>query len=307
MRSHISPYLKYNVLGDRNMAIFFIQESREENKYKSKINNILNIIKEETDGNRVFLNLPIKENIKDKKIKKLVNKLDNHKIKTAVLSENLYNMENLKNELYSRNINIIDGTYLFKLLTEDIINYICKKSNREIEKTEISILTNDTNDLNNEIIINLAEKAKTLNIITNHIEQFKNLEDYLYNEKGIIIKLSNNYKTALQNTNIIINMDFPEEITNKYLLPNKCIIVNIRGGIKIKSKRFSGININNYNIIMPVKYTINGFSNKLIYESMIIDKEYKKAKKQILQDKIEIEELLGEKGKINNKEFFLFP
>lgn len=287
------------------MALFFIEESRERNRYKLRINNILNKIEEETDGNKIFLRLPIKSNvkIKDKKIKKLIKRLEEYKMKTAVLSKELYSNIKLKNHLYSKNINILDGKYLFKLLTEEIISYICKKSNMEIEKTEISILTNDVCYINKEIIIELAQKVKTLNIVTNHIEEFKNLEDYLYNEKGIIIKLSNNYKTALSKTNIIINIDFPEEAINKYSIPNKSIIVNMNGGIKIKSKKFNGININDYNIIIPEKYKIEGYDDKFIYESMLLNSEYKKAIEQILEDKIKIKDLIGEKGVVNNREF----
>ena len=290
------------------MALFFIEESKEKNKYKFKINNILNKIEEKTYGNRVFLSLPIKEDkIKEKKIKKIVKQMKKYKIKTTILSESLYNIEFLKNELYSMNISILDGKYLFKLLIEEVIKYICKKSNTNIEKMEISILTNDVTNINNEIIISLAEKVKTLNIITNHIEEFRNIEDYLYNEKGIIIKISNNYKTALQKTNVIVNMDFPEETINKYAIPSKCIIVNINGGIKIKTKKFNGININGYNIIIPPKYKIEGYNDKFIYESNLLGKEYKISRKQILEDKIKIKNLIGEKGIINNKEFLFFP
>lgn len=285
------------------MTLFFIEQNKEKCKIKIKINNILNKIEEKTDGNKVFLNLPIKEYVKPKKIKKLINRIDKYKVKTAILSENLYNIEVLKNELYARNINILDGKYLFKLLTEEIINYICKKSNTNPEKIEVSVLTNDASQINKEIIIELANNVKTLNIITNHINDFKNLEDYLYNEKGIIIKLSNNYKTALSKTNIIINIDFPEEIINKYTIPNKCVIVNMNNEIKIKSKKFNGININNYNIIIPEKYKIKGYNNKHIYEGYLLNKDYKQARKQILEDKIRIRNLIGEKGVINDKEF----
>lgn len=288
------------------MALFFLQESKEKNKYIFKINSILNKIEERVDENKIFLTLPINKNVKYKKIKKLINKLERYRIKTVILSNELYNKEELKNELYSRNINILDGKYLFKILTEDIINYICKKSKTKIEKKEISILTNDKSKINEEIIIELAEKVKTLNIVTNHIDEFKNLEDYLYNEKGIIIKVSNNYKIALQKTDIIINLDIPEETINKYLIPNKSIIININGGIKIKSKKFNGINVNDYNIRIPNKYKIEGFNNKFIYEGNVLNKEYTKARKQILEDKIRIENLIGEKGVINQKEYHNF-
>lgn len=291
------------------MTLFFLQESKEKNKYKLKINSILNKIEEETDENKIFLSLPINTDnkIKDKKITKLVQQLEKYKMRTVILSENLYNIETLKNELYSRNVNILDGKYLFKLLTEEVVDYICKKSKMATEKTEISIFTNEPDNMNKEIIMNLAEKVKTLNIITNHINKFKELEDYLYSEKGIIVKVSSNYKTALQKTDIILNIDFPEEDINKYFIPSKCIVININGEIKIRSKKFNGININNYNIVIPRGYKIDGYNNKLIYESFLFNKDYKKARKQILKDKIYIKNLIGEKGKINNREFSFFP
>lgn len=291
------------------MALFFLQESKEKNKCKLKIKNILNKIEEKNEENKVFLSLPISidNKIKDKKIIKLVQQLGKYKMKTVVLSEYLYNIEVLKNNLYSKNINILDGKYLFKLLAEEIINYVCKRTRKNIEQIEISVLVNDVSSINKNIIIDLSEKVKTLNIITNHINEFKVLEDYLYNEKGIIIKVSNNYKTALQKTNIILNMDFTEEIVNNYSIPSKCIIININSEIKIKTKKFNGININNYNIIIPKEYKIDGYNNKLIYESYLFNKDYKAARKQILKDKIQIQNLIGKKGKINNREFSFFP
>ena len=290
------------------MAIFFIEESKEKNKCKLKINNILNKVEKRTEGNKIFLQLPIKKGakVKENKIKKLVQQMQKYKIKTAVLSTYLNDMETLKNELYSANINILDGKYLFKLLIEETIKYINKKTNTSMEKTEISFLTNDVNSINTEIIINVAEKVQTLNIITNHINEFKGIENYLYDEKGIIIKLSNNYKTAIQKTNIVINIDFPEEEINRYCIPNKCIIVNINNEIKIKTKKFNGINISGYNITMPQKYKIKGYDDKIIYESILQGKEYKTARKQILEDKIRIKNFIGEKGIINNKEFMFF-
>lgn len=291
------------------MALFFLQESEEKCKYKLKIKNILNKVEEINKKEKVFLKLPISVNnkIKDKKIIKLVEQLEKYKIKTVVLSNGLDNIQVLKNNLYARNIDILDGKYLFKLLTVDIFNYLCKKIKLKIEQIEISVFINDLSYINKEIIIDLAEKVKTLNIITNHINEFKELEDYLYNEKGIIIKVSNNHKTALQKTNIILNIDFPEEIINQYFIPSKCIIVNIKDEIKIKTKKFNGININNYNIIIPKEYEIDGYNNKIVYESYLFNKDYKTARKQILEDRIKIKNLIGEKGKINNREFSFLP
>ena len=54
------------------MALFFIEESKEKNKYKLKIKSILNKIEEKNEEDKMFLCLPINNKIKDKKIKKLV-------------------------------------------------------------------------------------------------------------------------------------------------------------------------------------------------------------------------------------------
>lgn len=222
------------------MALLYLQESN------NKLNIIFNRIKEKNIENKAVLELPIKadKKVKDKKIEGVIRKLEKYNIKTVALSEKLYEVEKFRKALQARNINIIDGTYLFKLLVEDIIYYICRDSKMNVEKTEISILTNDANDINKKIIDSLALKVKTLNIITNNPQYFKKIEEYLYDEKGIIVKISNNYKTAIRTTNIIINLDFEEEEINKYLIPIKCIIINAKGNVRIKSKRFNGININ---------------------------------------------------------------
>lgn len=221
------------------MALF-LQES------SNKVNIIFNRIKEKHEENKEILEIPIKADrkIKNKKIEKIMKKLEKYNMKTVTLSEKLYEVEKFRKALQSRNINIIDGTYLFKLSVEDIIYYICKDSKINIEKTEISILINKASDIDKKIINSLAQKVKTLNIITNNPKYFKKQEEYLYDENGIIVKISNNYKTAIRTTDIIINMDFTEEEINKYLIPIKCIIINAKGNVKIKSKRFNGININ---------------------------------------------------------------
>ena len=172
-----------------------------------------------------------------------------------------------------------------------------------MEDLEIAFLTNDANNLNKQIILELSQKVKRLNIITNHIEEFQDIEDYLYNEMGIMIKLSNNKKTDLLKTNIIINMDFMEDIINQYNFHKQGIIININGGIKIKSKKFNGINTNSYTAKIPNKYKIEGFYDECVYESYIWGKEYDLARKQILDDKIRIKNLIGEKGIINSREF----
>ena len=262
-------------------------------------------VEEKTIDNKSILILPINSNTKitKRKIKRIITYLKKKNIKRVVLSKYLNSMEIIKKELIENNIKIIDGTFNFKMLLNEVLEYICKIGKTSKEKLKISIITNDTNIMNKQIIIELASIIKSLSIVTNKQKEFKNIEEYLYNEMGIIIKLLHNIDKT---SNIIINLDISTNELKQYNIPYKSIIININGNIKINSKRFNGININSYNIEMPNKYKIQDFEDKLLYESITIDKEYNLVKKQIKEDKIQIKNLIGEKGIINDKEFIIF-
>lgn len=261
------------------MVFFLVKESEEKSKIKLLFRKV-----------RIYNNIiefPInrKSKINCNKILKVLIK---HRIKGIVLSKYLNNIPELKNILIKNNITIIDGTVLFKLLLKEIVELIEKKWDLKKEQIELSVLTNDISKQNKNIITKLAMQVKRLNIVTNIPHIFKDVEEYLYNECGIIIRMSNKYNNALLNSNIIINMDLEENELNLYKLPTKAFIINIDKTIRIKQKSFNGVNINNYSIIIPKKYEIQGFEDKLLYESLIINKDYDNARNQILHDKIQI-------------------
>jgi len=72
----------------------------------------------------------------------------------------------------------------------------------------------------------------------------------------------------------------------------------------MQSKKFSGININNYRIKMPESYKMNGFRHEVIYESNIYKKgSFANIRKIIEEDKITITDLIGVNGVISRQEF----
>ena len=164
------------------------------------------------------------------------------------------------------------------------------------------MLVNDFTQINKELIIDIAKSIKRLNIVTNHIDKFQKIEEYLYNEFGIMLNISNNKRKSLLKSEIILNIDFPEEVINKYRIYDDSIIININEKIDLKSKRFNGININDYTIEIPYKYKLKGFQDELIYESLIYGKNYKSIKEKIGKDKIVISELIGNNGIIKKIE-----
>lgn len=164
------------------------------------------------------------------------------------------------------------------------------------------MLINDFTEINKEIIVNIAKKVKRLNIVSNHIEKCERIEKYLYNQFGIMLNISNNKKKSLLKSEIIINMDFPQELINQYKINDVAIIVNINDKVNLQSKRFNGININYYKIQIPDQYKMEGFQNEIIYESIIYGKKYKDINEKIVKDKIEISKLIGNNGIINKYE-----
>ncbi len=96
------------------------------------VKKIFNIVKISNVDGKVILYLPIFQEHKLSKyrIKKLSQKiikvLKKEKIVNIVLSNYLETIELLKNNLYSNNLNILDGRYLFKCLSYKIIEYIFK-------------------------------------------------------------------------------------------------------------------------------------------------------------------------------------
>lgn len=295
------------------MNICYISETHETCDFVKriviKIKKIFNIVEFSEDNGKTTITLPLfKSNkIRNKKIikiaKRINKKLYDNNIENVVLSNYLEENEILKQKLYCQNINILDGRYLFYLLIPEIVEYILKRQKVKLQNGEVTLLINDFTQNNAKIITYIAQNVKRVNIVTNHSNKFKKIEDYLYNELGVILNITNNKSKSLSNANLIINIDFPEEIINKYEINSNAIIVNIFNEIKIRAKKFNGININYYKACIPKEYQIDGFQNNLVYESSIYKYSYENARKDIIANKIRIKKLVGINGDISENEF----
>ena len=277
---------------------FLLIKEREEKGIKL----LFGKVKEEIINNNNVLIIPInKQNTISKSIiKKTIKRIKEINANRIILSPNLNKIDILKQEIMFHKIELVEGAFLFKMLLNIVLDYICKNANKKVQNLNVSILTNNLDAISKQIIIDIAKRVKHLNIVTNRQKEFEDIEEYLLEEMGIIIKLSH---TIDKNSNIIINLDLNLEELNKYSIPFKSIIINIKENIKINSKRFNGININNYAIEIPTQYKIKGFEDKLIYETIIVNKNYKEVIEQIKKDNIRIKNLIGERGIIKEQEF----
>jgi len=127
-----------------------------------------------------------------------------------------------------------------------------------------------------------------------------------------MITVSNNKRKSLAKAKIILNIDFPEEMLNKYIINKKAILINIEGKVKINNKTFNGVNINYYNIEINNNLMnkfiendmIKSFDKNILYESMLYSKtKFQNIREKIKKDEIIIKELIGNNGIINEKEY----
>lgn len=274
----------------------------EKNDKPNIIEKMLNLIKVQDST----IILPINEKTKEKQIEKIakktikvIGKISNSK--KIVLSKKMKKEEKYINYLNEYGIEIADGRWLFEILLTDIVNYIVEK--QEIERVNISVLINDLTDKEFENIKLLAQKYTTINIVTNHIEKFRKLEQQLQ-EKGIIATITNNKKKSLMKSQIIINIDFPKELINKYRINESATIVNVKSPIKITQKRFNGVTVNDYEIeyrndICNEKFFVDKYNLKDLYEAEMYKRDsFTNLRKKIKNDKILINKLYLNNGEL---------
>ena len=279
--------------------MYYIQEIDKPN-FILKLFNIIKI-----KGDKIILPIT-EEKITTKKAEILVTKtkkiLDNTCCNRVVLSKRIKKQEEYINYLNSSNINIVNAETLTEILILDILNYIIDKKKLEKEELTISVFVNDISVNVLESLQEIVKQYKKINIITNHIQKFKKIEKDLFESYGIIITVGNNKKKSAAKSNIIVNVDFPNELINKYVIYDEAIIINLRGNVKINKKRFSGININDYEIDFDFsdEYDFdkeNLYDKKDVYEAEFVKNQpFKYSRNDLIRYKVKITKLYG----INN-------
>lgn len=245
------------------MQVFLIEEVENLKFFNKLFKNI------EVKEDKVLLNCKC-ENVKFNKKIKIVNNirkvLNKNNVKKVIISKSLKQDTDFINLLYSNGFDIVDGKVLFRLLIHDILKNICEKNDMKSEEKRISVTINEVNSFMLDLVERLSKEFKVLDVVSNNINYFRILKDKLWEDNGIIITLTNNKKKALSKSDIILNVDFSEELINKYVINDNSIWVNLEENVKIKKKRFNGKIINDYNIKLKNSSNIANFLEKKEYE-----------------------------------------
>lgn len=283
--------------------MYYIQEA-DKPKLISKIFNMPQKI-----DNKIILSIG-QEKIKISKAEKLAKRtvtiLEKTNSRKVVLSKKISEQENYVNFLNSFGVKIIDGRWLFKALTLKVLDYIVEKQRLKKEEVQISILINEIELNMLENIKEIVKQYKRVNIITNHFEKFKKIEQQIFEDEGIMITVTNNKKKSIHKSQIILNVDFPKELINQYRIFEEAIIINLNGNVSIASKRFNGINIIDYEIDYETNFENteqfeinkeNLYDKKKIYESYIYaNRTFDYLQKQFSKDKVRISYLQTSKS-----------
>ena len=287
---------------------------------------IIGYIKEEQSHNKLFKGIEIKKyhnnyvimihnKHKKKTIRKLIKISKKLKTEAMVFSKELEG--NFKQDVLSMlkdsRMEILNGKYLMRLMQFDIVKYVLNKQNNNMRQEDIYVVFKKDEKLNLDFLKQFIENFRMVNIITNDVARFKNIQDNLLENHGILISVSNNKRKALKRAKYILNVNLGKDELEKYKFNRDAIIINIQENVKYDDSSFDGININYFEIKVPDELQekfeqIGGnFDNVILYESMLLSENIQKKKiedaiERISKDDICITSLIGNNGIIRDEE-----
>lgn len=249
--------------------------------------------------------IPYKQ-LKNKYLIKIIVKMLAKQDKQLVLSHSLQNNKTFLQELKKKKVSYVTGECIFEYNILNLVEYIGKIQNKEIQTMEIFLLVNETTPLHLQLIPYIAKQVKMLNIITKNITKFKKLEESLQENFGINILVMNNKKKSLTKAGIIINLDLKQENLNLYNMNRKAIIIS-KIPLEMNTKGFEGILVRNYSIGFQKEKLeesfFGDFDNKVLLESILnFTKNYEEVSEELKKRQVNVTKLWGKNGEIQVEE-----
>ena len=188
----------------------------------------------------------------------------------------------------------IENKTIYKDFLNEIINSVIKLKKEIPEEQSIYILLNSNNIYYINLINKIISDYKMINIVTQHIELFKNFEERA-EENLEPISILNNKRKSISKAKYIINIDYSYEELMEYSINRTAIIFNVSNTSLKKLVGFEGIVINN----IKIKQKGKEFDLEDEYET---DKSHRN---EVLENIEKCRyELEGNNGEIEFKELF---
>ena len=188
----------------------------------------------------------------------------------------------------------IENKVIYKDFINEIIKSIIKLKGEIPEEQSIYILLNSNNIYYINLINKIVSDYKMINIVTQHIELFKKLEERAEDNLEPL-SILNNKRKSISKAKYIVNIDYSYEELMEYSINRTAIIFNLSNASIKKVIGFEGAVINNINI----KEKDKEFD---LVDEYTVDKSYEdEVLETIEKHKYELE---GNNGTIEFKELF---
>lgn len=315
------------------MNIGYIKKEALPYRIIDKIKYFLGIVTTSRFEQGDVFRLPIfeKEKKADRVVRNLLKQIRKMKLDTIVFSEEIASHSlywKIGQELDKYNINVLNGRKLMQYMDYDIYEYILNLQKADIKQEDIYFLIKKDKNLDLQFLTKFVEKCKTVNIVTNDIERFKEVQNNLYEKDNILIGVSNNKNKSLKRAKYVFNINLDKKDLEKFKINRNAIIVNFNSYIQYNPNTFDGINVNYFQLSMPDEYIENfedineceEFDRVKLYEGILMEEiEIQRKRNTMLskselykrktmvqdiikKDGIKIIGLIGNNGRIDEKE-----
>ena len=219
-----------------------------------------------------------------RRIKKIEKTLKTYNINKLVISNEI----DCESKIILNNLIKSSEKILMKGIIKNILKYIFKNQNTDLRFEDIFITIKD--DKNKETIKDIANEAKSINIVTDTIKKMRRLSINLEKEENIIFSISNNCKKGLKRAKTIINFDYTDEFFEKFK-DHELKLGNYYQGVIIEN--------------IEIAYNNNeksDYNKTKLYESYICNLNYFSIQEKYNEDNCIISNLIGKNGFIQNRE-----
>ena len=237
--------------------------------------------------------------------KKVIKRISNYNVQNVVLGEKLENNAEFCKTLEENKKYIITGRNISKVVTFKIIDEICRYTSFPKEKMNVVLLMNEYSLENIELIELIASEVKQLNVVSRNYSKYEKAANRLFMQFGYVVKLfDSEKKNEFKRINIVVNLDFKEEAFENINFNKNSIIISLNEKISKIKNGFSGIIVNDIDIIGKEKSTINCRGIALCEAQIYRPLRNLKDNGRIFNlEKYIINGYIGKRGKITVEEF----